>query len=226
MSDYHIRLYEDSDYKVVRILFARGMNEHSHKAFRHAISVPRNWLFMLVLFLVSFWITGSIIMPLLVLITELSFLWICSIYIYSSYVDQCLSDDMLDIQKYYLQRDGGCFWVAESGGVVVGTVATVPSSNPRAEKHTELKRLTVTRSHRGKGIAKALCRTVIDFARQRGCEAVVLETSSNQIDAQKLYEKMGFFQTHIIRLTCCTGRVLDFIDLFYRYDIPTKRGNL
>ncbi|XP_063315841.1 probable N-acetyltransferase CML1 [Pelobates fuscus] len=223
MSDYHIRLYEDSDYKVVRELFARGMNEHSHDAFHHAISVPRNWLFMLVMFLVSFWITGSVIMPLLVLITELSFLWICSRYIYSSYVDQCLSDDMLDIQKYYLQRDGGCFWVAESSGVVVGTVAAVPSSNSLGEKHTELKRLTVTRSHRGKGIAKALCRTVIDFARQRGCEAVVLETSSAQIDAQKLYEKIGFFQTHIIRLTFFTGRLLDFTILFYRYNIPTNR---
>ncbi|XP_063315840.1 probable N-acetyltransferase CML1 [Pelobates fuscus] len=223
MSHYNIRLYKDSDYELARELFTRGMIEHYPMAFRLALRHPRSWLSLLVIFLGSFLISGSVFLSILVLTIALIVLLICSRYVYSSYVDHCLSHDMLDIRKYYLQRDGRCFWVAESGGIVVGTVAAVPSSNPPGEKHTELKRLTVARSHRGKGIAKALCRTVIDFARQRSCEAVVLETSLPQIDAWKLYEKMGFWQTHAICLPSFTERLAYVMELFYRYDIPITR---
>ncbi|CAH2299172.1 probable N-acetyltransferase camello [Pelobates cultripes] len=223
MSSFSIRLYKDLDYEVVRGLFARGILEHSHMAFRHAISVTRNWLFMLVMFLVPLCVTGSVILSILAVVIALIIIWICSRYVYSYYVAHCLSDDMLNIQKYYLQRDGYRFWVAESGGEVVGAVAAVPSSFSSEEKHTELKRLTVARSHRGKGIAKALCRTVIEFARNRGSDAVVLETSLPQTDAWKLYEKMGFHRTLTIRQLYVTFRVIDFVLFRYQYDLLANK---
>ncbi|XP_071982556.1 N-acetyltransferase 8-like [Engystomops pustulosus] len=221
MSDYSIRLYKDSDYHVARDLFAQGLLEHINIAFRHALHQPQIWLpTLLVLTLPALGLVSvALLVP--VAIMAVLVLWFCSRYMYTSYVDYALSDDMLDINKYYLQRDGFCFWVAETrGGEVVGTIAALPSSDPGGEKHLELKRLSVATKHRGKGIAKVLCRTLIDFARRRGCEAVVLSTTVPQINATKMYEKLGFRQTHTFHHQGLLGQFLDFRFLVYRYDIP------
>uniref|UniRef100_A0A8C5P5V7 N-acetyltransferase domain-containing protein n=1 Tax=Leptobrachium leishanense TaxID=445787 RepID=A0A8C5P5V7_9ANUR len=192
MSDYHIRLYKDSDFVVVKELFASGILEHTGTSFSYAISVPRNILSMLVMVLVSHWISGSVVMLVLVVVTALRILWLCSRHIYSSYIERCLADDMVNVEEYYLRRGGYCFWVAESGGEVVSAVAAVPAPVSIGDKHTELKRLTIAKEFRRRGIGKVLCQTVIDFARQSGCVAVVLRTSMPQGDAVKLYERMGF----------------------------------
>ncbi|KAM4807596.1 putative N-acetyltransferase CML1 [Rhinophrynus dorsalis] len=223
MSDYCIRLYKDSDYAACRDIFARGITEHINVAFNHALELPHVWLSMLSVFLLLLLTTGSIIISSLAVILALVCLWLGTRKIYTSYVQYCLADDMVDIKKYYLQRDGYCYWVAESAGEVVGMVAAVPSHHPGADTHVELKRMSLAKSHRGKGIAKALCRTLIDFARERGCEAVILETSLAQTDAQKLYERMGFRGTHTYCAPGLTAKFLDFRILCYRYEIPTGR---
>ncbi|NWW40354.1 NAT8 acetyltransferase, partial [Panurus biarmicus] len=56
----------------------------------------------------------------------------------------------------------------------------------------ELKRMSVSREHRRRGLARALCREVLAFARARGYGAVVLSTSMVQVAAQRLYEGQGF----------------------------------
>uniref|UniRef100_A0A8C5QZQ3 N-acetyltransferase domain-containing protein n=1 Tax=Leptobrachium leishanense TaxID=445787 RepID=A0A8C5QZQ3_9ANUR len=223
MSDYHIRLYKDSDFVVVKELFTNGNLEHSGRGFRHAVSVPRNLLSILATFLFSHWTSGSGFLSILVVVAALGFLWLSSRHIYSSYVEDCLADDMVDVEEYYLKRDGYCFWVAESGGEVVGSVAAVPSPYSNGEKLTELKRLTIDKRFRGRGIGKVLCRMVIDFARKSGSAAVVLQTSLPQVDAQKLYERMGFHKTHTLHRSDLKYRIPDFVHLIYRYDIPTRK---
>ncbi|CAI9593749.1 unnamed protein product [Staurois parvus] len=146
-------------------------------------------------------------------------LWFGSRYWYTEYIQFSLLDDMLDIRKYYLERDGYGFWVAESGGELVGTVAALPSSEPGGEKHLELKRLSVSKNHRGKGIAKALCRTVIDFAQQRGCQAVVLTTTFAQISACKLYERIGLRLMNTLAPEL-KFKFFGFKILAYQYDLP------
>ncbi|XP_072263070.1 probable N-acetyltransferase 8B [Pyxicephalus adspersus] len=148
-------------------------------------------------------------------------LWFGTRYLFMAYVRFSLSDDMLDIRKYYLERDDYSFWVAESGGELVGTVAALPSSEPGGEKHLELKRLSVSKSHRGKGIAKALCRMVIDFARERDCEAVVLTTTLAQISAWKMYEKMGFRRVQSFIPPNFLYKLFSFKVLAYQYDLPS-----
>ncbi|KAM4706735.1 N-acetyltransferase 8-like [Discoglossus pictus] len=223
MSDYRIRLYKNSDYDVARDLFVQGLLEHARGAFYHALSLPHMWLIMLFVFLLSLLTTGSVALSILVEALALVILWFCTRDLYYAYIKHCLSDDMLDIHKYYIQRDGYCFWVAESAGAAVGTVAALPSPHPNGEKHVELKRLSVAESHRGKGIGKALCRTLIDFARERGCEAVVLDTTLAQVDAQRLYEKIGFKFTNTFYIQRPAGRLTDFRFLTYQYDIPTPK---
>uniref|UniRef100_A0A8C5PS33 N-acetyltransferase domain-containing protein n=1 Tax=Leptobrachium leishanense TaxID=445787 RepID=A0A8C5PS33_9ANUR len=223
MPDYHIRLYQDSDYDTARDLFAEGTLEHARVAFNHALSLPRIWIFMLLIFLLPLLIITSVIVSIGFLSLALISLWFGNRDLYGSYVKHALSDDMLDIRKYYLQRDGYCFWVAESAGQVVGIVAATPSFQPGGENHIELKRMSVAPSHRGKGIAKALCRTVIDFARERGCDAVILETTTGHLAAHVLYKGMGFKFQHSTFLKHPLSRIMDFKFFLYKFDIPTGR---
>lgn len=221
MSDYTIRLYKDCDYDTVRELFAEGTLEHTRVAFKHGLSLTHIRIFLLAVFLLPFFTTGSLSMSFIVLLLVLTAMWFGTRDLYDSYVRHSLSNDMLDIQKYYMQRDGYCFWVAESLGKVVGMVVAIPSAHPGGENHIELRRMSVAESHRGRGIAKALCRTVIDFARRRGCSAVVLETTLSHQAAHGLYKSMGFIWQHSTFLKHPLAKYVDFKFLFYKYDIST-----
>ncbi|XP_051010619.1 N-acetyltransferase family 8 member 2-like [Acomys russatus] len=118
--------------------------------------------------------------------------WLSSKY----YVATCLETDLADITKSYLNAHGSCFWVAESGGQVVGTVAAQPVKDPPVgRKQLELFRLSVSSQHRGQGIAKALVRIVLQFARDQAHSDVVLETSTVQYSAVALYQAMAFQKT-------------------------------
>ncbi|XP_040191522.1 N-acetyltransferase 8-like isoform X2 [Rana temporaria] len=221
MSAFFIRLYKDSDYEVARQLFVSGTAEHTSEAFRHAIRQPHVWPLLVALLVLPALDIVSFTTSICAVTLIVGFLWFAAWRMYRNYIRLCFHDDLLDIRKYYLEQDGCCFWVAESGGQVVGTVAAAPSPFPGGEKHLELKRLSVRESHRGRGIAKALCRTMIDFARRRrGCEAVVLTTSLAQKDARKMYEKMGFRLTHTFYRPKPFTKLLDFKILFYQLDIP------
>jgi ribosomal protein S18 acetylase RimI-like enzyme len=57
-----------------------------------------------------------------------------------------------------------------------------------------LNDLFVSAEHRQKGIARSLISHVIDYAKTTGRTKVVLSTAYSNINAQKLYEKMGFFK--------------------------------
>ncbi|KAM4049510.1 N-acetyltransferase 8-like [Anomaloglossus baeobatrachus] len=221
MSDYFLRIYKDSDYHEARDLFASGLKEHINTAFRHALGLTHVWLPALAMLTLPMLNLMSITTLILAFALALVALWFSARYMYTSYINHALSDDMLDIDKYYLQRDGYCFWVAESArGEFMGMIAALPSSNPGGEKHLELKRLSVVKQHRGKGVAKVLCRRLIDFARKRGCEAVVLTTTLPQRDACKLYDKLGFRLTDNYYYPKLLSRVVDFRILAYQYDIP------
>lgn len=84
---------------------------------------------------------------------------------------------------------GSRFWVAVLDGQVVGIVA----AQGREEDNTvELRRMSVDSRYRGKGIAKALGRRVLEFAMLNNYSAVVLGTTAVKMAAHKLYESLGF----------------------------------
>ncbi|XP_073418934.1 N-acetyltransferase 8-like isoform X2 [Dendrobates tinctorius] len=224
MSGFHIRFYQDSDYHIVRDIFARGITEHVGVAFRYTLRLPQVWLPALAVTWLPLLITGSPLASALIGITILGVIWFMNRRIFTSYTEHSLSDDMLDIQKYYLQREDRCFWVAESDGEIVGTVAAAPKLQEGGEKQMELKRLSVPRRHRGRGIGAALCRTIIDFARERDYKAVVLDTSLHQASSCHLYDKMGFRRTRHCYPENCYSRYIEFIDVYYRYDVHTQES--
>ena len=66
---------------------------------------------------------------------------------------------------------------------------------PLGRKQLQLFRLSVSSQHRGQGIAKALIRTVLQFARDQGYSDVVLRIAVIMHNAVALCEVLGFQKT-------------------------------
>uniref|UniRef100_A0A8C3P8R3 N-acetyltransferase domain-containing protein n=1 Tax=Chrysemys picta bellii TaxID=8478 RepID=A0A8C3P8R3_CHRPI len=193
MAPYRIRQYEDGDYEAVCTMFGHGVMEHAPAAFIYMLKRLRAQLHFLGLFLAVLAASRSLLVSLLALLLALTGGWFCSWCIWTDYVQQSLRNDLLDIRRTYLEAADSCLWVAGAEGAVVGAVGAVLPEFPSERGHAlELKRMSVEREHRGRGITRALCRTVIRFAQERGYSAVVLSTSMVHYSAQQLYESMGF----------------------------------
>ncbi|NP_001166920.1 N-acetyltransferase family 8 member 2 isoform X1 [Rattus norvegicus] len=195
MAPYHIRQFQDRDHRRVLDLFSRGMEEHVPAAFYHVLTLPHSLLLFpgvpVTIILVSgSWLLATVYSFLFLLCLRLIFWVSCR-----NYVAKCLQADLADITKSYLNAHGS-FWVAESGGQVVGIVAALPVKEPPSgRKQLQLFRLSVSSQHRGQGIAKALVRIVLQFARDQGYTDVVLVTGNMQYSAMSLYQGMGFQKT-------------------------------
>ncbi|XP_073468346.1 probable N-acetyltransferase CML1 [Aquarana catesbeiana] len=225
MPTLNVRQYKHSDFPAVKKLFIEGCHEHAYSTFYHALRQPHNWLLMILGFLLPLVTVGSILLAILDVVVVLVVLWLCGRKFFYDIVTNCLAADLRDIPKYYLQREGYNYWVMESDGEFVGMVAALPSYLPgeKGEKNTELKRMFVVKSHRGKGIAKILCRTVIEFARKKGCKAVILSTTTVQTSATHLYRSVGFRCTHTSYMTGFTERLVKLQWIYFRYDIPNSK---
>ncbi|XP_009462168.1 PREDICTED: N-acetyltransferase 8-like [Nipponia nippon] len=222
MASYRIRQYRDQDYDAVRTLFARGILEHTLAGYRHVLRSARAKLALLVLFVAVRAAAGYWVLGLGAVTLALVAAWFLVRSFSTSYVQQALSTDLRDIPASYLRAPDSCFWVAEAGGGVVGMVAAPPPLDP-AERGValELKRMSVSKDYRGRGISKALCGEVLRFARARGYGAVVLSTSMVQVAAQRLYEGQGFRKVGAFSPSLL-GSLLCFQIFHYRCDLPGR----
>jgi GNAT superfamily N-acetyltransferase len=59
----------------------------------------------------------------------------------------------------------------------------------------EMKRMFVNTNHHGRGVGRALAEKIISEARVIGYLTMKLDTSFRQVEAQKLYQSMGFKKT-------------------------------
>ncbi|XP_071988767.1 probable N-acetyltransferase camello isoform X2 [Engystomops pustulosus] len=221
MSSCKVRLYQESDLLAVREIFTAGCCEHILPSFYNALRQPHNWLLLVVGLLLPMVTTGSIALSILCVIGVLIILWYPGNQFFHYHLNHALVVDLKDVRKYYLQREDYCFWVAELDGEVVGIVAAIPFITQH-EKNVELKRMAVSRHHRGKGIAKKLCRTVIDYAQKKGCNAVILSTTTVEVGGWRLYEAVGFRPSHTKEQNTLLLRLAGISWLGYRYDICTS----
>lgn len=63
---------------------------------------------------------------------------------------------------------------------------------PFKDKDCELKRLYCRPAGRGHGLGEALCRAAIDTARTQGFQRMLLDTDHGLIQANRIYEQLGF----------------------------------
>lgn len=116
----------------------------------------------------------------------------------NSPVDQEITETFYPTQKYAnLMRDlpllharpkGIMLLARNAAGTPVGCGMTHALSNDTAE----IKRVFVSGTARGGGVASQICRRLIDQARRDGYGRIVLDTSKNLSAAQALYDRLGF----------------------------------
>jgi DNA-binding MarR family transcriptional regulator/GNAT superfamily N-acetyltransferase len=102
---------------------------------------------------------------------------------FEAYVARIIAEYLTDTDP---RRTAG--WVAELDGVPAGFVCCVPEDDSAAR----LRLLLVESWARGLGIGGRLVDEVLRFARQAGCERIVLSTVSALASARRIYQRAGF----------------------------------
>ncbi|XP_028251615.1 probable N-acetyltransferase camello [Parambassis ranga] len=217
MTNIQIRKFQDEDAEAVKEMFTLGMSEHIPSSFMHILKQPPTQMLLMCTFCALMASSKSFLLPILAVTLLLAGTRQMVVYMFKQYIDTSLRKDLNNISETYLKQKDSCFWVADSDGRVVGTVACLPAEN--APECLELKRMSVKRSYRGMGIAKNLCRTVADFTRDRGYSAVMLYTSVVQTDAQKLYEHMGYRKIREFVVPEFVAKITNFTLFEYRLDV-------
>ncbi|XP_003808251.2 N-acetyltransferase 8 [Pan paniscus] len=223
MAPCHIRKYQESDRQWVVGLLSRGMAEHAPATFRQLLKLPRTLILLLGGPLALLLVSGSWLLALVFSISLFPALWFLAKKPWTEYVDMTLCTDMSDITKSYLSEHGSCFWVAESEEKVVGMVGALPVDDPTLrEKRLQLFHLFVDSEHRRQGIAKALVRTVLQFARDQGYSEVILDTGTIQLSAMALYQSMGFKKTGQ-SFFCVWARLVALHTVHFIYHLPSSK---
>ena len=95
--------------------------------------------------------------------------------------------DIHDLDQFYLQL-GGKFWVVEEAGEIIG-VGGFRLVSPTV---AEIKRVRLKACWRGKGLGKAIIRTIEDHCRAHHIKKILVDTDDRLVTAQKMYQKLGY----------------------------------
>jgi GNAT superfamily N-acetyltransferase len=104
------------------------------------------------------------------------------------FIDESRNPDLNDIEKSYLVAGNG-FYVAECDGGIIGTVGLLFELG-----RARIVRMSVAKSHRKQGVAKALLERCIAVAKARGLPEIVAFTEPHWSDAVGFYKASGFKQ--------------------------------
>ncbi|XP_006629210.1 N-acetylaspartate synthetase [Lepisosteus oculatus] len=185
-----IREFESSDEGEVRRIFYEGIMERiPNTAFRGLKHQTKTQILYAFITIMCFVLTKSLVLTCCAPFILMAVRYYFSRKVILSYLDCALHTDMSDIEQYYMKPTGSSFWVAVLEGKVVGIVAAQGSEE---DNTLELRRMSVDSRYRGKGIAKALGRKVLEFAMRNNYSAIVLGTTAVKVAAHKLYESLGF----------------------------------
>lgn len=95
--------------------------------------------------------------------------------------------DLRNINASYAAQNG-CFLVAFDESQLIGMGAL----RKHSEKTAEIKRMRVHPDYQGQGLGQAILQKLLQEARVREYEVLILDTTDDQKSAQGLYEKNGF----------------------------------
>lgn len=81
--------------------------------------------------------------------------------------------------------------VARDADSIVGTATVIVYTSPAWTK-ARIEDVVVDQSARGQGVGRALVDACIEIARGRGCTIVELQSKRSRVEANRLYQEMGF----------------------------------
>ena len=94
------------------------------------------------------------------------------------------------LATYYVGR-GGCAWVAQVAGEIVGSVGVAPVGDDT----WEIGKMYVARADRGTGLAQALLAGAEGHAAERGAKALCLWSDTRFERAHRFYAARGYART-------------------------------
>ena len=102
-----------------------------------------------------------------------------------------------DVAREFLQarilNNESVIFLNVEGDQPVGFVQLYPSfSSVSMKRSWVLNDLFVKEQFRGRGAGEKLINMAIQFAKETGAKGVLLETGEDNLNAQRLYEKIGF----------------------------------
>ena len=105
------------------------------------------------------------------------------------YEDQSIGGDDpgAEIDDHLKDANRAITWVAEREGVVLGFC-----SLNGGQEGAEIDPVVVTANERSKGIGRALLETAIEEAKARGMNSVSIQPVARNVEAMRLYRRMGF----------------------------------
>uniref|UniRef100_A0A8C2SR18 N-acetylaspartate synthetase n=1 Tax=Coturnix japonica TaxID=93934 RepID=A0A8C2SR18_COTJA len=199
--------------EVVRRIFYEGIMERiPNTAFRGLKQQPLTQLLYALMAVMCFVVTKSFLLTCCLPIFLMGMRYYFSRKVILHYLDCALHTDMSDIEQYYMKPPGSCFWVAVLDGNVVGIVA---ARGNEEDNTVELRRMSVDSNYRGKGIAKALGRKVLEFAMLNNYSSVVLGTTAVKMAAHKLYESLGFKHVGVVEHYALPGMTHSLLERMF-----------
>lgn len=113
----------------------------------------------------------------------------------AEYVVRYGGPDHTPIEPHEFDPPLGAFYVVYEGGRPIASGAWRRRRDVTAydtDDAAEVKRMFVTASHRGRGLARWVLRHLEDTAREAGARVMILETGTAQPEAMALYESEGY----------------------------------
>ncbi|OCT99252.1 N-acetylaspartate synthetase [Xenopus laevis] len=192
----YIRQFQAEEQESAQRIFYEGIKERIlSSAFRGLKYQPLLQSVYAVIIIMCFVVTKSLLVTCCMPLFLLGMRYYYSRKIILNHLECALRTDMSDIEQYYMKQPGSCFWVAVLDGKVVGIVA---ARGNEEDNVVELRRMSVDSNYRGKGIAKALGRKVLEFSMLNHYSSIVLGTTAVKIAAHKLYESLGFKHVGVV----------------------------
>ncbi|MGP8162172.1 MAG: GNAT family N-acetyltransferase [Acidimicrobiales bacterium] len=109
--------------------------------------------------------------------------------------------DLAELQDLVSSGTATVF-VARLDGVIVGTLSLATFAVPTGRR-AWIEDVVVDPDHRGRGIASRLVGIALRLAAESGCRTVDLTSRPSRIDANRLYEQLGFTrrETNVYRIS-------------------------
>ncbi|MFC4722008.1 GNAT family N-acetyltransferase [Geojedonia litorea] len=103
-------------------------------------------------------------------------------------------EEVLSKPQEYIINKGGHIFFAQINNEIVGTVALMPTNNPKV---FELTKMAVSPQHRGLQIGQLLMQHCIDFSNNVEIESLMLYSNRILKNAIYIYKKYGFVEIPI-----------------------------